>query len=185
MKPVAVDLHPRPEEPDRKTRAFFGESGLAVRTTLALADAFAAAEAYTSALMSRYRGAGFLKSLLLQRICSSSTAGLATTRAIARKASVFEADGTPTSSSAAAVAPAHLAADDDDQTFDLDELGEPSEAERDALARLLGLLREAASANPTGGDADPKLQVLRHYLREVGLEGWLKDHGCIVFSQDL
>lgn len=187
MKPVAVDLHPRPDEPDRRTRAFFGESGLAVRATLALAEAFAAAEAYTSALVARNRGAGFLKSLLLQRICSSSTAGLATTLTIARKSSVPEADGTAPSSSAAAVAPAHLAADDDDQVFDLEDLGEPSEAERDALARLLGLLREAASAAPTGGDADPKLQVLRHYLREVGLvngrQGWLAGHGCIVFSQ--
>ena len=184
---MAVDLHPRPDEPDRRTRAFFGEFGLAVRATLALAEAFAEAEAYTSALVARNRGAGFLKSLLLQRICSSSTAGLATTLAIARKASVPDADGTAPTSSVAAVAPAHLAADDDDQMFDLADLGEPSEIERDALGRLLGLLREAASAAPTGGDADPKLQVLRHYLHEVGLvdgrQGWLAGHGCIVFSQ--
>jgi SNF2 family DNA or RNA helicase len=179
MKPVAVDLHPKPDEPDRRTRAFFGETGGAVRATMALTEAFAAADAYTSALMTRNRGAGFLKSLMLQRICSSSTAGLATTLAIARKSGLADAGD--------AVAPAKLAADDDDEMFDLADLGEPSPQERESLRQLLGLLREAASAAPTGGDADPKLQVLRHYLREVGTVqgrlGWLAGHGCIVFSQ--
>ncbi|WP_254454364.1 hypothetical protein [Siccirubricoccus sp. G192] len=68
MKPVAVDLHPRDDEPDRRTRAFFGATGKAVIATIALQDAFKVADAYTSALMSRNKGAGFLKSLLLQRI---------------------------------------------------------------------------------------------------------------------
>jgi superfamily II DNA or RNA helicase len=179
MKPVAVDLQPRPDEPDRRTRAFFGESGRAVRATMALTEAFKSADAYTSALMSRDRGAGFLKSLLLQRICSSSTAGLATTLAIARKSGIPEAgDGD---------APATIAADDDDEMFDMSTLGEPSPRERETLRNLLGHLREAASASPTGGDADPKLQVLRHYLRDVGVtqgrRGWLDGYGCIVFSQ--
>lgn len=179
MKPVAVDLHPRVDEPDRRTRAFFGDTGRAVRSTLALGEAFAAADAYTSALMARNRGAGFLKSLLLQRICSSSTAGLSTTLAIAQKSGLDEAGDVYT--------PTTLAADDDDEIFDLDTLGAPSSAERDALRMLLRHLREAASASPTGTDADPKLQVLRHYLREVGAShgrsGWLEMHGCIVFSQ--
>ena len=39
MKPVAVDLHPKPDEPDRRARAFFGESGRAVRSTMALTKA--------------------------------------------------------------------------------------------------------------------------------------------------
>ena len=179
MKPVAVDLHPRPNEPDRRTRAFFGGTGRAVRATLALQEAFTAADAYTSALMARNRGAGLLKSLLLQRICSSSTAGLATTRAIARKS------GTP--EAGAGDVPATLGSDDDDEGYELSELGEASTRERQALRQLLGHLREAASASPAGGDADPKLQVLRHHLREVGVvqgrHGWLDGYGCIVFSQ--
>ena len=179
MKPVAVDLHPRPDEPDRRTRAFFGGTGRAVRATLALQEAFTAADAYTSALMARNRGAGLLKSLLLQRICSSSTAGLATTLAIARKSGIPEAG--------AGDVPATLGSDDDDEVYDLSELGEASPRERQALRQLLGHLREAASASPTGGDADPKLQVLRHHLREVGVvqgrRGWMDSYGCIVFSQ--
>lgn len=179
MKPVAVDLHPRDAEFDARTRAFFGDSGKAVIATMALQDAFRAADAYTSALMSRNKGAGFLKSLLLQRICSSSTAGLSTTLAIARKTGIAEAgeDEQPTT----------LSADDDDEMFDLAELGETSEKERVALRNLLAHLQTAQAASPTGGDADPKLQVLRHFLKDVGHSqgraGWLDAYGCIVFSQ--
>lgn len=179
MKPVAVDLHPRDVEPDRRTRAFFGVSGKAVIATMALQDAFQAADAYTSALMTRNKGAGFLKSLLLQRICSSSTAGLSTTLAIARKSGLAEAGDDEQ--------PSVLSADDDDEMFDLADLGEASPRERNALRELLGHLRLAQQASPTGSDADPKLQVLRHYLKEVGIHqgrrGWLDAHGCIIFSQ--
>ncbi len=179
MKPVAVDLHPREHEADRRTRAFFGESGRAVTATLALEDAFKAADEYTSALVTRNKGAGFLKSLLLQRICSSSTAGLSTTLAIARKSGIAEAgDGE---------VPAALGADDDDTMFDLAQLGEANPKERDALRKLLLHLRAAAEASPTGADADPKLQVLRHFLNNVGnsqgRQGWLNAYGCIIFSQ--
>lgn len=179
MKPVAVDLHPRDNEPDRRTRAFFGSNGKAVIATMALEEAFKAADSYTTALVTRNRSAGFLKSLLLQRICSSSTAGLSTTLAIARKTGIAEAgDGDE---------PAALGADDDDEMFDLANLGEASPKERDALRQLLGHLRSAQQASPTGGGADPKLQVLRHYLKEVGAfqgrRGWLDTHGCIIFSQ--
>lgn len=179
MKPVAVDLHPRVPEPDRRTRAFFGDTGKAVIATIALQDAFKAADAYTSALMARNKGAGFVKSLLLQRICSSSTAGLSTTLTIARRSGIAEAGSEE--------APTTLSADDDDEMFDLADLGEASPAERNALRDLLGHLRAATEASPTGADADPKLQVLRHYLKEVGVDqgrrGWLDCYGCIVFSQ--
>lgn len=179
MKPVAVDLHPRENEPDRRTRAFFGSTGRAVIATMALQDAFKAADEYTTVLMARNKGAGFLKSLLLQRICSSSTAGLSTTLAIARRSGVVEAGSDEL--------PTVLTADDDDVTFDLSDIGEPSPGERDALQQLLLHLRLAHEASPTGADADPKLQVLRHYLKQVGLHegrrGWLDAHGCIIFSQ--
>ena len=178
MKPVAVDLHPRDDEPNRRTRAYFGVNGKAVSSTIALQDAFTAANAYTTALMSRNKGAGFLKSLLLQRICSSSTAGLSTALVIARRSGVAEAGPEE---------PLMLAADDDDEMFDLADLGEASPAEQKALRELLSHLQTAQQASPTGADADPKLQVLRHYLKEVGASqghrGWLDAYGCIVFSQ--
>ncbi len=172
MNRVAVNLHPRPYEGDMRTRAFFGNSGRAVASTIALQDAFAAADAYTTALVERNRGAGFLRSLLLQRICSSSIAGLSTTIAIASRAGMSEAGDSP--------AGAVQGADGDDREFDLAQLEEASPREVIALRELLHHLRAAASASPTGTDADPKLQVLRHFLREIG---WLEKYGCIVFSQ--
>jgi superfamily II DNA/RNA helicase len=73
-----------------------------------------------------------------------------------------------------------LSADDDDDVHDVREIGMPSDAELKALNRLLASLREAAAQPPTGDAADPKLRVVRHYLRE---KRWLSEWGCIVFSQ--
>lgn len=187
MKPIAVDLHPRPDEPDARLRAFFGASGRAVQPTIAMGEAFAAAEEFARELMARNKGAGFLRSLLLQRICSSSVAGLATATAIARR--LGTADATGGASEGAAADAAVLGGDDDDsdEGFDLSDYGLPTAAEAGALRRLVACLREASGQSPTGSGADPKLQVLRHHLREVGVSegrrGWLACHGTIVFSQ--
>jgi hypothetical protein len=91
MKPVAVEIHPRPDEPDRRSRIFFEADGRAVETSEDLREAFAEAENFTKALMARNRGAGFMRSLLLQRICSSTRAGLATAKALARPSPEHEA----------------------------------------------------------------------------------------------
>jgi hypothetical protein len=182
MKPVEVEIHPREAEPDGATRSFYGETGRAVATTLLLRDAFEAAEAYTKALMSRNKGAGFMKSLLLQRICSSTVAGLATAELLGRHYGLGPQQAVPR----AAVGPQAeeqqmlLSADDDDDVHDVREIGMPSDAELKALNRLLASLREAAAQPPTGDAADPKLRVVRHYLRE---KRWLSEWGCIVFSQ--
>jgi superfamily II DNA or RNA helicase len=183
MKPVEVEIHPREVEPDGATRAFFGDTGRAVATNQYLRDAFEAADAFTRALMARNKGAGFMKSLLLQRICSSTVAGLATAELLGRHYGLMPPEAAQAAlpgSLAAGQAPVVAADDDDDQQYDLKSLGVPSEAERKALDRLLGALRDAAAQPPTGDAADPKLRVLRHYLRD---RRWLRDWGCIVFSQ--
>ncbi|MGH3265917.1 MAG: SNF2-related protein, partial [Trebonia sp.] len=159
MKPVAVDIHPREAESDRRSRAFFGPTGHAVETSATLRDAFEEAERFTGALMARNKGAGFMRSLLLQRICSSTTAGLATARAL----------GSPEPGDRDALLDA-LGSEEDL----LGPMEPPSQDEAAALKRLTELL-EAAVAE---GD-DPKFGVVRHYLRE---RGWL-ELGCIVFSQ--
>jgi hypothetical protein len=182
MKPVEVEIHPREAEPDAGTRAFFGETGRAVATTLLLREAFEAAEAFTKALMVRNKGAGFMKSLLLQRICSSTVAGLSTAELLARQYGLAQPEASlpPRIAAPPGGQPILLAADDDDEEYDLRNLGSPSEAERKALDRLLGALRAAAAQPATGDAADPKLRVVRHYLRD---RRWLRDWGCIVFSQ--
>jgi superfamily II DNA or RNA helicase len=161
MKPVAVEIHPREPEPERRTRIYFGATGRAVETSHALREAFEEAERYTKAMMARNKGAGFMRSLLLQRICSSTTAGLATARALANPA--------PEAKQALAEA---LEDEDGLSLAPMDEPPSPTEAE--SLKRLTELLETAVAE----GD-DPKFKVTRHYLRD---RGWL-ELGCIVFSQ--
>ncbi|MBV8522408.1 MAG: DEAD/DEAH box helicase family protein, partial [Acetobacteraceae bacterium] len=180
MKPVGVEVYPREPEPHGRTRAYFGETGRAVATTLLLREAFEAADAYTSALMARNKGAGFLKSLLLQRICSSSRAGLGTAEVIARHYGLIGPAG-PGAARRQTQAPAALLTDEEeDETTDLRNIGEPSAEERAAFGRLLTALKEAAAQPPGGDTADPKLRVVRHFLAE---QGWLAKWGCIIFSQ--
>lgn len=161
MKPVAVEIHPRADEPEHRTRIFFGPSGRAVETSRALRDAFETAEEFTKALMARNRGAGMMRGLLLQRICSSTRAGLATARALAspnpeEQESLLEA------------------LDGDEAAEALQALRGASDTELAALRRLTALLQAAVDR----GD-DPKYGVTSHYLRD---RGWL-ELGCIVFSQ--
>ena len=161
MKPVAVEMHPREPEPDRRTRIYFGATGRAVETSHTLREAFEEAERYTKAMMARNKGAGFMRSLLLQRICSSTTAGLATARALANPA--------PEAKQALAEA---LEDEDGLMLAPMDEPPSPTEAA--SLKRLTELLETAVAE----GD-DPKFKVTRHFLRD---RGWL-ELGCIVFSQ--
>lgn len=163
MKPVAVEIHPREAEPDRRSRLYFGGTGRAVETSHTLREAFEVAEEFTKALMARNKGAGFMRSLLLQRICSSTTAGLGTARALGKgpggRETLLAALGDE---------------EDDDAVSVLQTVEEPSPAETDALKRLTALL-EASVAEAE----DPKFLVLRHYLLD---RDWLT-LGCIVFSQ--
>ena len=162
MKPVAVDMHPRPDEPHHRSRAFFGPSGSSVETSTTLREAFTVAEEFTKALMARNKGAGFMRSLLLQRICSSTRAGLATAKALGNPRPEVQQE---------------LIEVLDDEDVDVAALGAsdlPSPKELAALSRLTELLQDAVDEGE-----DPKYAVISHYLRE---RGWLQ-LGCIVFSQ--
>ena len=161
MKPVAVEIHPRPDEPDRRSRIFFGADGRAVETSEDLREAFAESENFTKALMARNRGGGFMRSLLLQRICSSTRAGLATAKALGRPSPEHEAVFLD-------------ALEGDEAEGIIQSIDKASGAERAALEKLTALL-EAVVAKGT----DPKYGVVLHYLRE---RHWL-ELGCIVFSQ--
>jgi superfamily II DNA or RNA helicase len=161
MKPVAVEVHPILDDPDRRSRIFFGPDGRAVETSASLREAFEEAEKFTKALMARSKGAGFLRSLLLQRICSSTRAGLTTAEALAspkpeeQEALLDGFNGEPV--------PQQLL-----------RMEDRSEGEVAALKRLSELLKTAVSEGN-----DPKYDVVHHYLRE---RRWL-ELGCIVFSQ--
>ena len=77
LERIGVDVHPDPEAP---TGVYAGVefSGLGLLTNLPFDLAYQAAEAFTAALQKRTKAAGFMKTLLLQRICSSFASGRST-----------------------------------------------------------------------------------------------------------
>jgi len=144
---IAVDIHPVAEG----EKPFF--VGLGLLTNAQIDQAYLAAEDFTRELGKRTRSAGFLKSLMLQRICSSVASGLSTARKLLERGEMDEEGA-------------------DAEVADSSELGELTGAEAAALRRVVDALRD----EPT----DPKLEAVLHYLLEE--PGWL-DYGCIIFSQ--
>lgn len=153
---VGVTVHP---DPKARADAYPGVhfEGLALLTNHPFDLAYAAALSFTAALAARTRTAGFMQSLMLQRICSSFASGAATAQRMLDRRSLE---------------------DDEDQTADvaaaLDGLT-PAEA-----THLRAIVAELSRPEAR----DPKLVAVRLFLSEHRTEGrtWL-EHGCIVFSQ--
>jgi hypothetical protein len=77
LEKVGVDVHPDANA-SATTYAGVGFSGLGLLTNHPFDLAYQAAESFTAALKKRTKAAGFMKILLLQRICSSFASGRAT-----------------------------------------------------------------------------------------------------------
>ncbi|MBP1732774.1 MAG: ATP-dependent helicase, partial [Deltaproteobacteria bacterium] len=155
LERVGVDIHPDPHAP-ATSYAGVGFSDLGLLTTLPFDLAYQAAEAFTAALQKRTKAAGFMKTLLLQRICSSFTSGRLTAERMLRWETF----------------------DDEEQTRLIHEtLRALTPEEAGHLRRIVEEL-----ARPEAHD--PKLAAVRHFLTEQRTEGktWL-ECGCIVFSQ--
>ncbi len=156
LEKVAVDVHP---DPDAPTNAYPGVrfSGLGLRTNYPFDRAYEAAEAYTAELQKRTRAAGFMKTLLLQRICSSFASGRATAERMLRKEEM----------------------DDEEQQSRL--LAETLDMLTPVEAQHLRTIVEELSRPEA---RDPKLTAVRYFLTTHRTAGktWL-EHGCIIFSQ--
>ena len=155
LERVGVDIHPDPDAPPTAyTGARF--SGLGLLTNHPFDLAYRAAEAFTAALQKRTKAAGFMKSLLLQRICSSFASGRATAEKMLRR-EVLE---------------------DEEQTKQIEEA--LSALTPDEAGHLRTIVAELSRSEAR----DPKLAAVRYFLTEHRTEGksWL-EHGCIVFSQ--
>jgi superfamily II DNA or RNA helicase len=155
LERVAVNVHPDPDAP-ATAYAGIGFSGLGLLTNLPFDLAYHAAEAFTTALKKRTRAAGFMKTLLLQRICSSFASGRATAEKMLRREAL----------------------EDEEQTKLMEEALSaltPAEA-----AHLRTIVEELSRPEAR----DPKLAAVRYFLTEHRTEGktWF-EHGCIVFSQ--
>lgn len=110
---IAVDIHPS----RRDQSALFVGYGLL--TSGPLDGAYAAAEQFTTLLSQRKKSAGFMRSLLLQRICSSLAAGVSTALKLLGR------DG-----------------EEDEDDEELEKPSDLTDAERNALEELVGHLQE-------------------------------------------
>jgi superfamily II DNA or RNA helicase len=155
LERVGVDVHP---DPDAAPGTYRGANfaGLGLVTNHPFDVAYRAAEAFTEALRKRSGAAGFMKTLLLQRICSSFASGCATAEKMRRR---------------------ELLEDEEDAR----QLAGVLEG---LTAEEAGFLDTIVAELSRPEARDPKTAAVRYFLTEHRTEGktWL-EHGCIVFSQ--
>ena len=146
---IAVDIWPN--ENDRNP--IF--DGVALPTSSNFDVAYGAAVDFTAALRKRTKSAGFMQSMMQQRICSSIASGVATAKKLLDSRQTLLVEG------------------EDDVTQDalFDALEDVLESERFFLRQIVTSLSEK--------NTDPKLEAVLHFLEE---RGWL-ELGCIIFSQ--
>ncbi len=155
LEKVGVEVHPDPvASPGAYSGAAF--SGLGLLTNHPFNLAYQAAEEFTRLLGQRTRSAGFMRSLLLQRICSSFASGKSTAEKMLGR---------------------QLIDDEEDAQNLLQETQVITGAE---AAQLQVIVDELGRADAR----DPKLDAVKYFLTEHRSAGktWL-EHGCIVFSQ--
>ena len=155
LEKVGVDVHPDPEaSPGTYSGVAFSNLGL--MTNHAFNLAYAAAEEFTKLLGQRTRSAGFMRSLLLQRICSSFASGRSTAAKILSRQQI-------------------------DEDEEAEELFEGTQSVTGPEAAQLQIIVDELGRPEA---RDPKLDAVRYFLTEhrSGERTWL-EHGCIVFSQ--
>jgi superfamily II DNA or RNA helicase len=155
LEKVAVEIHPDP----KRSVADYAEihfEGLGLLTNYPFNLAYQAAEQFTEALQQRTKAAGFMKTMLLQRICSSFASGISTAKKL------LQGEG--------------LEDDDQPQMF-AEALNTLPPAEANYLSVIIDELSRPEAR-------DPKLAAVMHFLTGYRTDGrtWL-EHGCIVFSQ--
>ena len=155
LERVSADVHPAPDAP-AGTYQGVAFDGLGLHTNTPFDLAYKAAEEFTRLLGQRTNAAGFMRSLLLQRICSSFASGRSTAKKLLAR-----------------------------QVLDEDEDSEVLLKATDGItgpeANALRVIEEEL-ARPEA--RDPKLDAVRYFLLEhrTDKKTWL-EHGCIVFSQ--
>ncbi len=152
---IGVDIHPSLDaEPSSYSGAAF--DGLGLLTNHPFDLAYEAAEKFTRLLRKRTRAGGFMKTLLLQRICSSFAAGRITAEKMLERKVLDDEDA------------AELM-DDAISTLTEDE------------KRELEIIKDELSRPEAH---DPKLGAVSFFLKDFRTEGktWL-EHGSIIFSQ--
>lgn len=91
LEKIGVNIHPNPVMP-ASVYAGVGFPGLGLLTNLPFDLAYKAADSFTIALQKRTKAAGFMKTMLLQRICSSFASGRSTAEHMLRREILEEED---------------------------------------------------------------------------------------------
>ena len=155
LERVGADVHPDPDAPAGTYRGVSLE-GLGLVTSHAFDLAYQATEAFTKALRQRSKAAGFMKTLLLQRICSSFASGRATAERLRRRETL------------------------EDEESQRQMEGVLEGMTREEASHLDTIVEELSRPEAQ----DPKTGAVTYFLTEHQSDGktWL-EHGCIIFSQ--
>lgn len=154
LEKVGVNTHPDTQNLAQYKSRFVG---LGIPTNTPFQVAYEKAEEFSSLLQSRTKAGGFMKSLMLQRICSSFASGLKTAQKMLEHS---------------------ISNEDEDQTEEVEHiLSEMSSAEITCLKEIVRQLSRPEAV-------DSKLSTVKWFLTEFKTDGktWL-EHGCIIFSQ--
>tara|TARA_R110002126_G_scaffold146224_23_gene292201 strand:+ start:1451 stop:4174 length:2724 start_codon:yes stop_codon:yes gene_type:complete len=154
LERVGVNTHPITRNLAQYQSRFVG---LGIPTNTPFQVAYEKAEEFSKLLQSRTKAAGFMKSLMLQRICSSFASGLKTAQKML----------------------AHSVSDEDEDVVEDVEhlLSKMTPAEVSCLREIVRQLSRPEAV-------DSKLNTVKWFLTEFRTDGksWL-EHGCIIFSQ--
>ncbi|MGD7035154.1 phospholipase D-like domain-containing anti-phage protein [Methylotuvimicrobium buryatense] len=154
MEKVSVSAHPLPGKSSLYQSRFIE---LGIPTNHPFQVAYESAEKFSKLLNARTKAGGFMKSLMLQRICSSFESGKKTAQRMLQ----------------------HTVANEDEDNAETVEtlLSNMSPNEVDCLREI-----ESQLSRPEA--VDSKLQTVKWFLTEFRTDGktWL-EHGCIIFSQ--
>ena len=155
LERIGVNTHPMPGKPALYPSRFVD---LGIRTNAPFDAAYRQAEEFARLLQQRTASAGFMKTLMLQRICSSFASGLKTAqRMLARRT---------------------ISPEDEDTVAEVEHmLADMTPAEVACLRAI-----ETQLSRPEATDS--KLETVKWFLHEFRSEGktWY-EHGCIIFSQ--
>jgi len=135
LQRVGVDLHPNPEKCQDSNAFAVLFQRRALRTDEAFDSAYEAADAFGKAYGKRVKGAGFMKNLLKQRLCSSCVAGLNTAQKILEGQMI----------------------EDESENQPNNQAIEISVEEQERLQELIEALERMQ-------EEDPKLKAVKHYI---------------------
>lgn len=154
LEKIGVNTHPLTRNLAQYQSRFVG---LGIPTNTPFQVAYEKAEEFSRLLQSRTKAGGFMKSLMLQRICSSFASGLKTAQKMLKHS---------------------ISNEDEDRIEEVEHiLSEMTPVEVACLKEIETQLSRAEAV-------DSKLNTVKWFLTEFRTEGktWL-EHGCIIFSQ--